>query len=65
MIERRSTTAETRTQAAERFFAPRGWRLARLVAMLALAGIGLGYCQSSYMRRVRQAPAVTGAVPEP
>ncbi|MCX7604854.1 MAG: hypothetical protein N2036_12325, partial [Bryobacteraceae bacterium] len=41
---------------------PRGWRLAGIVALLALAGIGLGLWQASSMRRLREAPAATVAV---
>jgi serine/threonine-protein kinase len=41
---------------------PKGRKLALVIAGLALAGITLGYCQSSYMRRMRQAPAATVAV---
>jgi len=41
---------------------PRGWKLAGIVAGLAAVGILLGYFQSSYMRRIKQAPAATVAV---
>lgn len=41
---------------------PRGWRLAGILAGLAVAGIGLGYWQSRSMRSIRQAPAATVAV---
>lgn len=41
---------------------PKGRRLALLLTALAAAGITLGYCQSSYMRRVRQAPLASVAV---
>ena len=41
---------------------PRGWRLAAVIALLGVAGVGLGYCQARYMRRVREAPTATVAV---
>ncbi len=41
---------------------PRGWRLAAIIAGLAVVGIGLGYWQSRSMRNLRQAPAATVAV---
>ncbi|MBI4892249.1 MAG: tetratricopeptide repeat protein [Acidobacteria bacterium] len=41
---------------------PRGWKLAGILAGLAAVGIGLGFWQANYMRRVTQAPAATVAV---
>ncbi len=41
---------------------PKGWRLAAIIAGLAAAGILLGYLQSTYMKKIRQAPAATVAV---
>jgi TolB-like protein len=41
---------------------PRGWRLAGILALLAVAGIGLGLWQAASMRRLREAPAATVAV---
>ncbi|MGJ5820212.1 tetratricopeptide repeat protein [Paludibaculum fermentans] len=41
---------------------PRGWKLVGIIAGLAVVGISLGYWQTSYMRRVRQAPLATVAV---
>lgn len=41
---------------------PRGWRLAGILAVLALAGIGLGLWQAASMRRLREAPVATVAV---
>lgn len=41
---------------------PRGWKLVGILAGLAVVGISLGYWQTSYMRRVRQAPLATVAV---
>lgn len=41
---------------------PRGWRLAGVIALLALAGIGLGLWQAASMRRLREAPAATLAI---
>lgn len=41
---------------------PRGWRLAGIIVLLALAGIGLGLWQAASMRRLREAPAATVAV---
>jgi serine/threonine-protein kinase len=41
---------------------PKGRKLALVIAGLAVVGISLGYCQTSYMRRMRQAPAATVAV---
>lgn len=41
---------------------PRGWKLVGIIAGLAAVGISLGYWQTSYMRRVRQAPLATVAV---
>ncbi|WP_321477181.1 TPR end-of-group domain-containing protein [uncultured Paludibaculum sp.] len=41
---------------------PKGWRLVGILAGLAAIGIGLGYWQTSYMRRVREAPLATVAV---
>lgn len=41
---------------------PRGWRLVGIIAGLAAVGIGLGYWQTMYMRRVREAPLAVVAV---
>lgn len=41
---------------------PRGWRLVGIIAALAAIGIGLGYWQTSYMRKVREAPLAIVAV---
>lgn len=51
-----------RTAGADLTPMPRGWRLAAIIGVLAVAGIGLGWWQSRTMRRIAQAPAATVAV---
>lgn len=41
---------------------PRGWKLAGILALLAAAGIGLGWWQTQSMRKLREAPLATIAV---
>ncbi len=41
---------------------PRGWKLFGILALLAAAGIGLGWWQAQSMRKLREAPIATIAV---
>lgn len=41
---------------------PKGWKLAGIIAGLAVVGIGLGWWQSRTMKRISEAPAATVAV---
>lgn len=41
---------------------PRGWKLFGILALLAAAGIGLGWWQAQSMRKLREAPVATIAV---
>jgi len=58
----RSAAPQTEAGAEELTPMPRGWKLAGTLALLAVAGILLGWWQAASMRRLREAPIATIAV---